>query len=271
MSDDAPARDAPGLCPRCHAPLSRHDGPCSICEDNHTGPDGFPTDRLAETSLAYRVTGVTLFPTPGPKPVDAPTPHEAATPSGAQAVISTMVPATTSAEQIATTVTPLLAETLTSAVHSTRLSEIHVFLSTPDAAAHHRPFDVAFVRWTRDESPSAGDLRASRPEPVIGQRWQGEWQPAHDPVSTRVGMTEPERRAIFRSLVEIEERAQHTADVTVPIGRGAALDDIVQNRELADALIARDLAELRLRHRITDDAERVILEEGHVKHWPVSF
>ena len=136
---------------------------------------------------------------------------------------------------------------------------------------------VAFV----DEFDDARPLRAPAPESVTDQertesinQLLDEWGLTQADSQRRraveeLGLTTQERMAIYRRLVNAEDRGQAEADRVFPTENAVTTADFTRHFELVDQLQERYRQELADELGITRDQLRGIGNEGARQNWPM--
>jgi hypothetical protein len=90
------------------------------------------------------------------------------------------------------------------------------------------------------------------------------------PPATKFGLTETQRKRIYREMVAIEDRAQREADARIPLdGAGDVRDRLLKNIQLMRELKAKYRKQLFAAQRITEEQAESIAVEAAEKNWPL--
>lgn len=95
----------------------------------------------------------------------------------------------------------------------------------------------------------------------------------HAKAETRLGLSEPKRKQIFKEIVSIQERAAGEASRKYPVTANQPLAvrsrQIDKQNALQEQLLERYFQELARKHRITKKQLEEIISEGIEKDWPL--
>ena len=154
------------------------------------------------------------------------------------------------------------------------IDEITVFLYS-DAALAFGAYDLGTATWapggelgnitpriaeTNDRSPYQTTVKIRDGlDSYLAQRGLSE---------TKFGMTEEERRALFKEIVAAEDRGQAEAD-EVFSSLSFDLDTMTKNAEMASELQEQYRAEVRAKYGITGEIQSKINMEAFNEGWPL--